>query len=218
MIYCLVALFALLLLAWPYMLFFEARRLDTPVKAFVYRVGREDISLLLLLLIYNGAAAFTLYTAFKMLVTHESTQGEPFTQLFIFCLVVIPFSALAFVVNRLHYSYWRHDHLACLEVDELQQQVVYTNHDQKLTFAVSDVASIVRYSARNYNYRSPWNGYEYEVYALQDGTEFIVTCLLYYSTSPSELFPLAQRKTVQRRICWLPDITFLSHNSSIQNS
>ena len=215
MIYCLLAPLLLLLLAWPYMLFLEARRLDTPVKVFIYRFGREDVSMLVMLLLYNGAAAFALYTAFIELVTHESTQDAlSIKPLFVFCLVALPFLAIAFVVNRLHYSYWLHERHARLEVDELQQQVVYTNQEQQLTFSVSEVVSIVQYSARDYR-RAPWNAYEYEVYTLQDGTELIITCLLYYSTSPTQLFPAAPREMVQRRICWLPDTPSLSHNSLI---
>ena len=218
MVYWLLALFALLLLAWPYLLFLEARRLDTPVKEFAYRLGREDVSMLLMLLLYNAAAAFALYTAIQKIITHESNQDSPSIELmFVSCLMVLPFLAIAFVVNRLHYSYWRHEHYTRLEVDELQQQVVYTNQDQQLTFAVSEVVNIVQYSARHYA-RAPWNAYEYEVYTLLDGTKIIITCLLYYSSSPTGLFPAAQRETVRRRICWLPDTRSLIHNSSIQNS
>ena len=205
MIYWLLTPFVLLLLAWPYLLFLEARRLNTPVKEFAYRFGREDVSMLPMLLLYNGVAAFLLHTAVNEIVTRESTQDDSsITLLFVSCLMVLPFLAIAFIVNRLHYGYWRHEHHTRLEVDELQQQVVYTNQDQQLIFVVSEVISIVRYSASRYR-RAPWNGYEYEVYTLQDGTEIIITCLLYYSTSPAELFPAAQHETVQRRICWLPD-------------
>ena len=198
MIYWLLTPFVLLLLAWPYLLFLEARRLNTPVKEFAYRFGREDVSMLPMLLLCNGFAASLLYTAVNEIITRESTR------VFISCLMVLPFLAIAFIVNRLHYGYWRHEHHTRLKVDELQQQVVYTNQDQQLIFVVSEVISIVRYSASQYR-RAPWNGYEYEVYTLQDGTEIIITCLLYYSTSPAELFPAAQHETVQRRICWLPD-------------
>ncbi|ALW84677.1 hypothetical protein AUC43_06045 [Hymenobacter sedentarius] len=218
MIYWLLTPFILLLLAWPYMLFLEARRLDTPVKAFAYRFGREDISILLTLLLYNGAAAFALYMAFTKIIPLESAQeGVSLKVQFVFCLIVMPWLAIAFIVNRLHYSYWRQDRHTRLEVDKLQQRVVYTNQDQQLTFAVSEVVSIVQYSARYYS-RAPWNAYEYEVYTLQDGTEIIITCLLYYSTSPTALFPAAQRETVRRRICWLPKSRSLNHTSLIQNS
>ena len=205
MVYWLVVPLALLLLAWPYLLFFEAKRLDTPIKKFAYQFGREDISMLPFLLLYNGAAAFTLFTAVNEILTRESTQNGPLTKLLFFsCLAVFPFLAIAFVVNRLQYSYWRHERHARLEINGLLQQATYTNQDPQLTFATSEVISIVQYSARQYR-RAPWNAYEYGVYTLQDGTEIIITCLLYYSTSPAESFPAAQRETVQRRICWLPD-------------
>ena len=83
-------------------------------------------------------------------------------------------------MNRLHYyTYWRHEHHACFEVDELQQQAVYTTQGRRLTFAVSEVVRTVQYSARRYR-RALWNAYEYEVYTLQGGTKIIITCLLYY--------------------------------------
>ena len=158
MAYCLLAPFFLFVLAWPYLLFLEARRLDTPVKEFAYRFGREDVSMLPMLMLYNGAAAFLLYTAVNEIVTRKSTQDDSsMTLLFISCLMVLPFLAIAFIVNRLHYDYWRHEHHTRLKVDELQQQVVYTNQDQQLIFVVSEVISIVRYSASQYR-RAPWNG------------------------------------------------------------
>ena len=206
MAYWLLAPFALLLLAWPYILFFEARRLDTRVKEFAYRFGREDVSLLLMLLLYNGAAAFTLYAAIAELFTHESIKDDLSGKLVV-GMIALPFLSFAFIVNRLHFSYWHHERHARLEIDELEQHARYNNKEIHLIFAVSEVVSIVRYSASQYR-RAPWNGYEYEVYTLQDGTEFIITCLLYYSTNPAKLFPTSQRNTVQRRICWLPETRF----------
>ncbi|WP_375416813.1 hypothetical protein [uncultured Hymenobacter sp.] len=203
--------FGLLLLAWPYRLFLEAKRHDRPVVEFVYRVGREDLSLLFFLLLYNAAATVALYETATELQPKLAARGNLFNLAISFSLLALPWLAIAFIVNRLHLSYWRHDRGARLEIDKLQQRAVYTNQGRQLTFATSEVVSIVHY-ASHYYHRIPWSAYGYHVYTLENGTEIIITCLLYYSTNPAELFSAAQRKTVNCRICWLPNSGSSTHN------
>ena len=138
--------------------------------------------------------------------TLKWSNADWFIKLFVSLLGILPFVAFAYVANRLHFTYWQHDRQAHLIVDVLAQCAVYRNHNH-MSFALSDVVQITNYES-NAGAKTPWKSYGYQVFVLKDGTEIIITCLLYYATSQAELFPAARRETVQRRICWLP-----THNS-----
>ena len=120
-------------------------------------------------------------------------------------VLALPGLGLGFVVLRLHLSYWQHDQHATLTIYCQQQRAEYYNKGIFLSFALVDVVQITEYATPSRGTKGPlWSNYSYRIFVLQDGTELLLTCLMYSMLGPQELMPAALRQTVRCRICWLP--------------
>jgi len=112
-------------------------------------------------------------------------------------------AGVGFIILRLHFSYWQHDRHATLTVFRQEQRVEYHNKGLCLRVALADVVQITTYTT--YGSRGPaWGNYSYQVLVLQDGSQLLLTCLLYSMLGPQDIMPTPQRHTERRYICWLP--------------
>lgn len=191
----------LFILGYPYALHLDSQKLDEPVVVFTARSWRAGPWSLLML----GFAGFLLATAgWLATATATATGGGAGTALGALPLALLGL-ALGFIIFRLHFSYWRHDRYATFAINRPEQRADYRNQDVWLDFALADVVQVTEHSALGRSGRGPvWRNYSYHVFALRDGTEVLVTCLLYSLLGPQELVPTAHHAAVQHRVCWLP--------------
>lgn len=185
----------MLVLAVPYVLHFDGKKIERPVVRFTYRFWRIGW----LMLISNGLAIMVIYSFIITAMRPESGIGLTLSIL----LLALPILGVSFVFTRLHFSYWQHERQACFVIDQHAQQATYTNANIQLQFALSDVTGIVEhvnYRARNV----PWSGYTYHIFTLRDGRYILVTNLLHTFYAPDYLFPSVRRTTARRWVCWLP--------------
>ncbi|AMJ64185.1 hypothetical protein [Hymenobacter sp. PAMC 26628] len=192
-----IALGALFILGYPYALHFESQRLDKPVVVFTARIWRAALWSLLVLVF----AGFLLVMAGQLATM---PGGQPAATLGALVFALLGFG-LGFIIGRLHYTYWRHDRHATLSIRPRERRAEYRNDGVQFAFALADVVQITEHTTRSGGSKgSLFSQYGYQVFELRDGTELLVTCLLYSLLGPQELIPAAQRATVQHRICWLP--------------
>jgi hypothetical protein len=194
----LVASFVLLvclgILGMPYALYYDSQQLEQPVVVFKAHIWREASSLIPLL-IFNGmllvlAGVLAIYT-----ISSIGTWLVGLTLTFISL-------GLSFMMLRQHISYWQHDRYTTLTIYRQEQRAEYRNADVFLSFALADVVQIIHYTPN-----SSRAIYSYQVFVLADGTELLLTCLMYSMLGPQELMPAALRQTVRCHGpygCWLP--------------
>lgn len=192
-----IALGVFFILGYPYALHLDSQKLDKPVVVFTARIWRTAPGSLLVLVLTGFLLALAVRLATVPTSDYIAALGALVSALLGF--------GLGFIVLRLHYSYWRHDRYAILTIKPQEQQAEYRNHGVQVTFALADVVQITAYTTPAGSSKgSLFSQYEYHIFTLRDGTELLVTCLLYSLLGPQELVPAAHRATVQRRICWLP--------------
>ena len=181
----------LLIMGLPYSLYLDSQQLAQPVVLFQARIW-QVLPLLLPILVFNGMVLVLAC----LLVARPAYSPAALPSGIALALVSL---SLSYIFLRLHGSYWRHDRHATLTIYRDEQQAEYQRDGTCLHFALADVVQIKRYIS------SGRGLYSYQVFALQDGTELLLTCLMYSMLGPQELMPTAQYQTVRLgRICWLP--------------
>ena len=186
-----VLLFGLFILGVPYALYHDSQQLEQPVVVFKAHIWREAPFVLSLLGFMGGVLVLA-----GVMVTQ--LPGSWAVWLGASALALTSLS-LSFSVIKRHISYWQHDQHATLTVYRQEQRAEYRNEGVFVSFALADVVQITHYT--------PNSGraiYSYQVFALRDGTELLLTCLMYTMLGPQELMPDALRQTVRCRLCWLP--------------
>jgi uncharacterized protein with PQ loop repeat len=168
------------ILGMSYALYYDSHQQEQPVVVFKAHIWREAYSLIPLL-VFNG---MMLVLAGVLVIYAISSIG------------------LSFMMLRQHISYWQHDRYTTLTIYRQEQRAEYRNVDVFLSFALADVVQIIQYTPN-----SSRAIYSYQVFVLADGTELLLTCLMYSMLGPQELMPAALRQTVRCHGpygCWLP--------------
>lgn len=187
----LVLLFCLFILGLPYALYRASQQLDKPVVVFTANFWREAPFLLGIFAFLGGVLVLA-----GVIVTRPTISLLAGLSAFALTLVSL---GLGFVFLRLQLTYWRHDQHATLTIYRQEQRAEYRNEDVLVSFALADVVRITRYTPT-----SSRAIYSYQVFVLRDGTELLLTCLMYSILGPQQLMPDAPRQTVRRLGCWLP--------------
>lgn len=179
-----------LIMGLPYALYRDSQKLGQPVVVFEARAWRTMPTLVPLL----GFLGMLLVLA-GVLVTRP-TIGL-LAGLSAFGLTVIGLG-LGFGFLRQYSTYWRHDRHATLTVYTQERRAEYRNDGVLVRFALADVVRITGY---NTNTRAI---YTYQIFTLRDGTELLLTCLMYSMLGPEDLMPDIPRQAIRRFGGWLP--------------
>jgi hypothetical protein len=186
-----VLLFCLFILGVPYALYSDSQKLEQPVVVFKAPIWREAPAVLSLL-VFLGAV-LVLACVLATLPT-----GGWVARLGALTLALVGLG-LGFVLIWRHISYWQHDRHATLTVYRQEQRAEYRNEGVFVGFALADVVQITHYGSD-----SGRAIYSYQVFLLRDGTELLLTCLMYSILGPQELMPAARHQKVRCHLCWLP--------------
>lgn len=188
------------ILALPYLVHFDSQKMKQPVISFSCVSWKIILS--------------TLYTALLLGALSYLVAGVvrgPRPALWVgivFLAVGVLLLRLAFVQAWLHVTYWHHEWGVNLLIDRPAQIATYAKAGHTKQFALADIRRITRYeSYRRRSYfsrRSVRQPFHYQIWELGDGTELVITCLLYSFTELSTLVPAASGHLVKPRICWLP--------------
>lgn len=189
-IWLIVAVLLALIMGLPYLLYLDGQKMEQPVVQFEARAWRT-VPFLIPLLGFLGLLL--------MLAGVWATRpaSGPAAWLGAFALALVSLS-LSFVFLRLYSTYWRHDQYATLTIYQQEQRAEYRKENVLISFALADVVCITWYTP---SYRAL---YDYHVFALRDGTEMVLTCLMYNVLGPQELMPDVPRQTVRKPGAWLP--------------
>ena len=194
----LLALFVLLvclgILGMPYALYYDSQQLEQPVVVFKAHIWREASSVIPLL-VFDGM----MLVLAGVLATHPTSVRAAWLLALALAFISL---WLSFFMLRQHISYWQHDRYTTLTVYRQEQRAEYRDADVFLSFALADVVQILHYTPK-----SSRAIYSYQVFVLADGTELLLTCLMYSMLGPQELMPAALRQTVRCHGpygCWLP--------------
>jgi hypothetical protein len=175
----------------PYALYRDSQQIGQPVVQFEARAWRTA-SLLGPLLVF-----LVMILVLAGVLVASSTSG--LLAWLSACALTLISLGLGFVMLRLHSTYWRHDRQASLTVYTQEQRADYRNNGVLVSFALTDVVRITRYTPN-----SNRAIYSYQVFVLRDGTELLLTCLMYSMLGPEELMPDVPRQTVRKSGAWLP--------------
>lgn len=189
-VWLIVAVLLALIMGLPYSLYLDSQKLEQPVVVFTARMWREA-TMLVPLLVFLGM----LLGLAGVIVTRPTISL--LAGLSAFALTFISLG-LSFVFLRLHLTYWRHDRYARLTIYPQEKRADYQNKDVLVSFALADVVGITRY------YSGSRGIYSYQVFTLRDGTELLLTCLMYSMLGPAELLPDVPRQEVRKSGAWLP--------------
>jgi hypothetical protein len=181
----------LLIMGLPYALYRDSQQLGQPVVRFTARAWRT-MPLLVPLLVFLGM----ILVLAGVIVTRPTISL--LAGLMAGALTLISLG-LGFVMLRLYSSYWRHDRHATLTVYTQEQRAEYRNDGVLVRFALADVVRITCYTPN-----SNRGIYSYQGFVLRDGTELLLTCLMYTMLGPQELMPDVPRQTVRKTGAWLP--------------
>lgn len=187
----LVLVFSSFILGVPYALYRDSQKLEQLVVVFEASIWRET-PFIIPLLIFNGM----LLVLAGVLVTYSTSSLVAWLSALGLAVVGL---GLSFIMLRRHISYWQHDRHATLTIRRQEQRAEYRNEGVLVNFALADVVQITHYTPN-----SSRAIYSYRVFALRDGTELLLTCLMYAMLGPQELMPAALRQTVHRAGCLLP--------------
>ena len=200
MVVLLALVFFLPLLAAPYAFYFDSQQLDKPVVVFTARIWRNAIWALPLLIFLGLALGLA-----GLLVIWPTSGFVALGSAVALALVSLGLG-LCFIILRLHVSYWRHDRDATLTVHRQELRAEYYNKGVFLEFNLADVVQIIEYVGHSPGLkRARRTGiYSYRIFVLRDGTELVITCLMYSFLGPQDLLPTVPRQQVPRYICWLP--------------
>ena len=193
----LVILPFIFILGYPYKLHVESLKLEKPVVAFACSFWRATPWSFLFL----GLASLLLVLAFYLV--QQPTAGSD--TLLGALIVALPGLALGFILLRLHLSYWQHDRFASLTVYRAEQRAEYYSGEVCYQFALADITHVTTYTSILHSSRLQlWGHYSYQIFFLRDGTQLLLTCLLYSLLGPQELLPAVPHDVATRYICWLP--------------
>ena len=180
----------LLIMGLPYALYRDSQKLDKPVVVFKANFWREAPYLISILAFLGGILVLV-----GVIVTRPTISLLAGLSAFALTLVSL---GLGFVFLRLQLTYWRHDQHAMLTIYTKEQLAEYRNEDVLVSFALTDVVRITRYDSGSRGI------YSYQVFTLRNGTELLLTCLMYSMLGPEELLPDVPRQTVRKSGAWLP--------------
>jgi hypothetical protein len=189
-VWLMVAVLLALIMGLPYSLYLDSQKLEQPVVVFTARIWREAtmlVPLLVFLGIVLGLAGVIVTRPAISLLAGLSAFALTFVSL-----------GLSFIFLRLQLTYWRHDRYARLTVYPQEKRADYQNKDVLVSFALADVVGITRY------YSGSRGIYSYQIFTLRDGTELLLTCLMYSMLGPEELLPDVPRQEVRKSGAWLP--------------
>ena len=184
----------------PYLVHFDSQKMERPVVSFNC-VGWKIVASTLYTALLIGALSY--------LVTEIAQLPQSARWVYIvFSMTGVLLLRLAFVQAWLHVTYWHHEWDTNLIIDRPAQAVTYTKAGHTKRFPLADIWRITRYEAyrrRSYfSRRTVQQPFHYQIWELRDGTELVITCLLYSFTEPSSFLPDAAGELVKPRICWLP--------------
>ena len=186
----------------PYALHFDSVRLTKPVVVFRYRWWRQIGTLTFAGGLAAGWFTFAIWLAL-------ATGSVIFASILLLLLLLLsrPFLRNVFITFQLHLSYWQQERAATLTFLRPEQRAVYRNKNLLLSFSLSEISGITTHQADTIGTRRApvWSSYYYQIWTLQSGKEFIVTCFLFDFIEPATLLPAGWRKTRNSQPCWLPD-------------
>ncbi len=180
----------LLIMGLPYALYRDSQKLDKPVVVFTVHFWKEAPFLLGIFAFLGGLLVLA-----GVIVTRQTISLLAGLSAFALTLVGL---GLGFVFLRLQLTYWRHDQHAMLTIYTQEQRAEYRNEDVLVSFALADVVRITRYDSGSRGI------YSYQVFMLRNGTELLLTCLMYSMLGPEELLPDVPRQRVRKTGAWLP--------------
>ena len=183
-----------LILGWPYALYYDSQKLEQPVVVFEAHIWREASSVIPLL-VFNGM----MLVLAGVMVTRPTSGLAAWLGALALAFISL---GLSYGMLRQHISYWQHDRYTTLTIYRQEQRAEYRNAEVFVSFALADVVQILHYTPN-----SSRAIYSYQVFVLADGTELLLTCLMYAMLGPQELMPAALRQTVRCHGpygCWLP--------------
>ena len=186
----LALLFCSLSLGLPYALYRDSQQLNQPVVRFEARAWRTLPVLVPLLVFLGGILVLA-----GVIVTRPAISLLAGLSALALTLISL---GLSFVFLRLQLTYWRHDRHATLTIYTQAQRADYRNEGVLVSFALADVVRITRYDSGSRGI------YSYQVFTLRNGTELLLTCLMYSMLGPEELLPDVPRQTVRKSGAWLP--------------
>lgn len=189
-VWLIIAVLVALIMGLPYSLYLDSQQLEQPVVVFRARIWRV-LPFVLPALVFNGLVL----ALGGLLMARPAYSPAALPSGLALALVSL---GLFYVAIRLHSSYWRHDRHATLTIYRAEQRADYQRDGTSLRFALADVVQITRYEAGSRSI------YSYQVFALRDGTELLLTCLMYSMLGPQDLMPDVPSQTVRRRFGWLP--------------
>jgi hypothetical protein len=200
------------ILSLPYLVHFDNQQMERPTVLFNCVGWKVVLSTL-----YTALLIGTL--GYLVAVVAQGLGTAPWVYIVLIITSVL-LLRLAFVQSWLHVTYWHHEWGVNLLIDRLAQTVTYIKSGNTKHFLLTDVRRITRYeSYRRRSYfsrRSIRQPFHYQIWELSDGTELVITCLLYSFTEPSALVPAVSGHLVKPRICWLPgDPLITLHYASI---
>ena len=191
-------------IALPYLVHFDDQKVERPVAVFRC-VLWKTAALTLYTLILNGLFVFFCCSIVAITRQHQE-QGMLFYVFVLFAGGLL--SRMTIIQTWLHLTYWYHDWRTVLIIDRPAHMVTYTRAGRTVKFALNDFVRFIRYESHGrleyFSRRTHKKIYSYQVWELRDGTELVVTCLLYTFTEPIALLPPVIGRQVKPRVCWLP--------------
>lgn len=180
----------------PYALYRDSQQLAQPVVRFEARAWRT-MPMLAPVLVFMGM----LLGLVGVIITRpviSSLAGLSASALTVISL------GLSFLLLRQYSTYWHHDRHATLTVYTQEQRAEYCNDGVLVRFALADVVCITGYNTTGRAI------YSYQIFTLRDGTELLLTCLMYSMLGPQELMPDVPYQAVRKFGGWLPgdELTF----------
>lgn len=191
MVLLLALVLCLLIMGLPYMLYLDSQHLEQPVVIFRARRWRV-LPIVAALFIFNTLALVVFgLLAIRPTSSLAASLGD-------FAMVLVCLS-LGFVMLWQYGTYWQHDQHATLTIYRQEQRAEYRNENTFSSFALADVVQITEYTLKGNR-----GIYSYQIFTLRDGTELLLTCLMYSMLGPQELMPAALHQVVHCYFCWLP--------------
>ncbi|MBF9141281.1 hypothetical protein [Hymenobacter properus] len=189
--------------------YFHMQRLNRPVVCFVHRSWREMSFWWTLFQTLFGVTL--LVGPWIFAVAHDAAS---------FALIATPASLLVawrqFPAICLYYTYRRWDGRARFCFNRAEKRMTYFNRELSLTFALSEIDSLSRYTPPAS--RTASADYSYTVMHLNSGRTLVVTSLLCDDIDWLTILPAVKTEVIKHSFAWLPtDFKFKKFFSPFSN-
>ncbi len=101
-------------------------------------------------------------------------------------LLWIVYGLFYFIGFKMHFSYYTNDKNKNVIIKDFNITII--DKMNTFSFSMDDIDSITNHHS-GLNNRTPWNDYEFSVFRLKNGKEFIITCLLLDLETIIDTFP-----------------------------